>query len=164
MFQRKEKEMMVNEILEKVTFDKVLEGMLASIKDADLTKDYEVYSTKEFIVDYTENTGDVLDVLDILIATKGDERLLSKIANAAISAIEQRVELESKIDTNLIAAAAKTIHASAVSTGVETKWTLAIRRKEGYWSVVITVASDTDAGEEPVVAFTWCLGKEKKGN
>lgn len=145
----------------KVMLDAILKEMRASIKDADLKEDYEVYSTKEFIVDYTKDTTEALDVLT---AIKGDEWMLSKIAASAIYAIEQRVKLESKIDPDFIAAAAKIIHAYAVSVAVKTKWALAISRNEGYWVMNIAVANDTDAGEMPAMVFTWCLGKEKKGN
>lgn len=158
---KKGKEMLVRDLLEEVVIGRVLKEMPARIKDADLTKDYEVYSVKGFSVDYTSETTEALDVI---IAIKGDERLLSKMAETAISAIEQRVELESKIDPDFIAAAAKIIHAYAVKTAAKTKWALAISRNEGYWVMNIAVANDTDAGEMPAMVFTWCLGKEKKGD
>lgn len=113
-----------------------------------------------FAVDYTE---DGTEALDVLIGIKGDERMLSKIAESAIKAIEKRVELESKIDSNFIAAAAKIIHAYAVSIAAKTKWTLAIRRNEEYWSMIISVFNDADIGDTPAMVFTWCLGKEKIG-
>ena len=139
----------------------ILKEMCASIENADLTKDYEVYSTKEFIVDYAK---DVTDALDVLIGIKADEWMLSKMAKAAISVIEQRVEIESKINTDLVSAAAKFVHAHAVSTAVKTKWALSIHRNEGYWSAGIAVADDADTGEIPVMVLTWRLCKEKKGD
>lgn len=151
---------MTDKAILKAVLDVTLKQMCSSIKDADLTKDFEVYSSKEFIIDYTD---DAVDALDVLTAIKGDEWLLSKIAKAAISAIEQKVELESKIDTNLIAGAVKIIHATAISTGVKTKWGLSISRDGRYWSMGIAVANDTDTGEEPVVGFIYKLAKEKKG-
>lgn len=150
----------------KFILDAILKQMRDSIREVDLSdnnevKDYEVYSTKEFIVDYTK---DVADVSDIRKVVKGDKWMLSKIAESAISAIGQRVELESKINTALIASTAEFIHSYAVSTRVRTKWGVAIYRNEGYWSMNIAVANVADVGEMPAMVFTWCLGKEKKGN
>lgn len=138
----------------------ILKEMCASIEDADLTKDGEVYSTKEFIVDYTK---DVSDMGDVFTAIKGDEKMVSKIVASAIYAIGQRVELGSKINPNFIATAVRNIHAYAVGTAVKTKWALSIHRNEGYWSAGIAVADDTDTGEIPVMVLTWRLCKEKKG-
>ena len=153
--------MLVRDTLEEAVLGRVLKEMRTSIKDADLTKVYEVYSTKVFAVDYTE---DGTEALDVLIGIKGDERMLFKIAETAIKAIEKRVDLESEIDPNFIAAAAKIIHAYAVSIAAKTKWTLAIRRNEEYWSMIISVFGDADTDEMPAMVFTWCLGKEKIGD
>lgn len=153
--------MMELDTLEEVVLSRVLREMRSSIKDADLTKDYEVYSFKGFAIDYFSETTEALDVL---IAIKRDECMLSKIAESTISAIDRRVELESKIDPNFIAAAAKIIHAYAVAVAAKTKWTLAISRNEGCWSMNIAVANVADVGEMPAMVFTWCLGREKIGD
>lgn len=152
---------MMDRAILKALLDTILKQMRTSIKDADLTKDYEVYSTKEFVIDYSSKK---VEVTYINRAVKDDEWLLTKIAASAIYAIGQRVELESKIDPKLVAIAARAPHASAVSTEVRTKWAVSISRNEGYWNMNIAVAKDTDAGEEPVVVFIWNLAKEKKGD
>lgn len=110
--------MLVRDTLEEAVLGRVLKEMRTSIKDADLTKVYEVYSTKVFAVDYTE---DGTEALDVLIGIKGDERMLSKIAESAIKAIEKRVELETKLKPDLVAIAAEAIHSYASSAEVKTK-------------------------------------------
>lgn len=157
---KKGKEMIDLDMLEEAVLSRVLREMRSSIKDAGLAKDCEVYSFKGFAVDYF---SEPTEALDVLIAIRRDEQMLSKIAASTISAIERRVELESKIDPNFIAAAAKIIHAYAVSVAVKTKWTLAISRNEGCWSMNIAVTNVADVGEMPAMVFTWCLGRENIG-
>lgn len=152
---------MMDRAILRALLDTILKQMQTSIRDADLTKDCEVYSTKEFIVDYSSKK---VEAAYINKAVRDDEWLLTKIAASAIYAIGQRVELESKIDPKLVAGAARTPHANAVSTEVRTKWGVSISRNEGYWNMNIAVACDTDAGEKPVVVFIWSLAKEKKGD
>ena len=152
---------MMDRAILKALLDTILKQMRTSIKDADLTKDYEVYSTKEFVIDYSSKK---VEVTYINKAVRDDEWLLTKIAASAIYAIGQRVELESKIDPKLVALAARAPHTNAVSTRVKTKWGVSISRNEGYWSMNIAVASDAGAGEIPVMVLTWRLCKEKKGD
>lgn len=152
---------MIERAILRALLDTILKEMCASIEDADLTKDYEVYSTKEFIVDYTKN---VTDVAVIRKAIRDDRWLISKIAASAIYTIGQRVGIETKLKPDLVANAAETIHSYASSAEVRTKWAVGISRNEGYWNMNIAVANDTVAGEEPVVVSIWCLGKEKRGD
>ena len=159
MVPKKGKEMMDRAIL-KALLDTILKQMRTSIRDADLTKDYEVYSTKEFIVDYTKN---VTDVAVIRKAIRDDRWLISKIAASAIYTIGQRVGIETKLKPDLVAIAAEAIHSYASSAEVKTKWAVSISRNERHWSMNIAVANVADVGEMPAMVFTWCLGREKIG-
>lgn len=77
--------MMELDTLEEVVLSRVLREMRSSIKDADLTKDYKVYSFKGFAIDYF---SEPTEALDVLIAIRRDEQMLSKIAASTISAID----------------------------------------------------------------------------
>ena len=102
---------MMDRAILKALLDTILKQMRTSIRDADLTKDYEVYSTKEFIVDYTKN---VTDVAVIRKAIRDDRWLISKIAASAICTIGQRVGIETKLKPDLVAIAAEAIHIAAL--------------------------------------------------
>lgn len=157
---KKGKEMIDREAL-KVVLDTTLKQMRSSINEAELTKEAEVYTTRKFVIDYS---SDAVEVKDIQKAIKGDEWFLSKIAGSAIYTIGQRVELESKRDTDLIAAAVKIIHANAVSTAIKTIWEATIARENGYWSFIISVYEDGRIDNTPSMVFYYRLVIEKKGD